>query len=174
MLREESGKVTNKICFSIPIVYVTEDIDNKVPEEIGYSMQAIQNCNLYLDSVFYTQEATGQAIIRISATDGLAMSNFWDFRIDATTSSDERLMGAIALYPLPFVNQINFVVPSELKVNSMEFYDVTGRRIHPVIEKNQQHYIIDFTGLSSEFILMNVISGHKTFTRKLIRKHRIF
>jgi enediyne biosynthesis protein E4 len=164
-----SFDVDGRFNFSLDYLQV-EDVDNEYPIDFGFSMQAGNNYRLEGNSIFYTNTDNSQVILPVQVHDGFMHSNTWNFTIEKTSNSFEPLDEQIELYPIPFVNELHLVVPTGLKVNSFSFYNVTGQRIYPeVIEENHQ-YLIDFTGLSQEFILMNIVLNDKVFTKKLMRK----
>ncbi|MBN2805988.1 MAG: VCBS repeat-containing protein, partial [Prolixibacteraceae bacterium] len=163
-----SFDVDGRFDFSLDYLQV-EDVDNEYPMDFGFSMQAGNNYRLEGNSIFYTNTDNSLVELPIQVHDGFLHSNTWNFTIEKASNSTELLNEQIELYPIPFVNELHLVVPNGLKVNSFSFYNVTGQRVYPEIIIDNHHYLIDFTGCSQEFILMNIVLNEKVITKKLMR-----
>lgn len=75
----------------------------------------------------------------------------------------------MTLYPIPFQNNVNVIFASELNIEDVKIYDVSGRLVYQKIIDSKKSNLNLELNLDNGTYFINVKTNNGTFTEKLIK-----
>ena len=85
--------------------------------------------------------------------------------------NDENPLERLTIYPIPSKNTINISGELNLKLESVEFYDIQGKLIFSkILDSHNTSNSIDISSFRSGFYLMKIFSETSTIAKKIIKE----
>lgn len=91
------------------------------------------------------------------------------FRSNEVLGDESTGLEKIAIFPNPSKNILNVVSP-EAKVNSLEIFDLSGRRLQNIDFTNSSQYVVDLSALQGAVYFVKINTDKGAITKQIIKQ----
>ncbi len=91
------------------------------------------------------------------------------FRSNEVLGDSASALDKVAIYPNPTSNILNVSSP-EAKVNALEIFDVSGRRLQNIDMSTSTHYQVDLSTLESAVYFVKISTNMGSITKQIIKR----
>ncbi len=157
----------------IPIGFASqvEDETTYVISIAGLEGSILPNTTIYLvDNQEHIITNLTQGNYEFKSNKGIFNARFTiQFEQDGSLGFDQNKLNSIAVYPNPATDILN-IVSEGANINSVEVYDLRGRRVSSFIDNKQDYVALDVSSFNTGVYFVKINTDAGEVTKKIIKK----
>ncbi len=123
-----------------------------------------------LQTIDIGNDGTTELIVNAAAKDGTYQLKIFEIRLNPVTGTPYVKKDGFTIYPNPAVEYVNVNLEESVELLTVEVKSLDGKTLSSQKFKNTDVATISLNRLSSGCYIISVISSHKAFSKKIIKK----